>query len=320
MTKNVQVIIVNWNAGQQLAEAVKSLVEHGHGIVEAVVVVDNASTDDSLAQVEAIGKFPFALQIIRNAENRGFAAACNQGAVFSKSEYLLFLNPDTRLFENSLIVPIAFMQDIKNQSVGIVGIQLIDESRVIARDCARFPTTAAFIAKALGINHVLRFKIFNTHMSEWKHDSSRQVDQVIGAFFCIRRALFQHLHGFDEQYFLYYEEVDLSLRANKVGYSSFYLAESQAFHARGGTSRQVKVHRLFYSLRSRLQYSFKNFPYWQAWLLVLITALIEPVSRSVFSLLRGSLSDVSNTLRAFAMLYGALPKIIIEAHLSTVKK
>jgi len=85
-----------------------------------VIIVDNASTDDSLAQVEALQNLPFQLQIVRNASNRGFGAACNQGATLVISEYLLFLNPDTRLFEDSLIKPIDFMLQPNNSGIAFV--------------------------------------------------------------------------------------------------------------------------------------------------------------------------------------------------------
>ena len=145
----LSIIIVNWNAGSQLAEAVASISRYHHGLVASVIIVDNASTDNSLVQVEALPNLPFQLQIVRNHDNRGFGAACNQGAALARSEFILFLNPDTRLFERSLSVPLAFMQEPKNQDVGIVGIQLLDEQNRIARSCARFPTLGIFTAQAL---------------------------------------------------------------------------------------------------------------------------------------------------------------------------
>src|SRR5512138_792777 len=116
---------------------------------------------------------PFQLQIVRNASNRGFGAACNQGAAFARSEYILFLNPDTRLFENSLSAPIGYMQDAANSEVGIVGIQLIDEQNHIARSCARFPTLGVFLAQATGLNRLPRLRHLNTHMVDWAHDQTR---------------------------------------------------------------------------------------------------------------------------------------------------
>ena len=293
---------------QQCAESIqKAWPESGKG---QVVVVDNGSTDQSLLRLDLCSKLPFEIKIICNNNNRGFAAACNQGATLGKSEYLLFLNPDTRLFGSSLSGPLDFISNPANDNVGIVGIQLVDEQSDIARSCSRFPSLRNFIAQAIGINLLPGFQHWSQSMSEWPHDSTRQVDQVIGAFFLIRRSLFLALGGFDERFFVYFEEMDLSLRARQTGWASVYLSEVQAFHCGGGISSQVKAHRLFYSLRSRLLFGFKHFKRWHAWILVAATLILEPITRSIFSLSRGEYSALQNTLRAFAMVYADLPSIL----------
>lgn len=219
------------------------------------------------------------------------------------SEYLLFLNPDTYIYESSLAVPLAFMQQPENARVGIVGIQLIDENNHIARSCARFPTLGVFVAHVMGINRLPGFRHLNMHMVNWGHNRTGSVDHVIGAFYLIRRSLFESLGGFDERFFVYLEDLDLSLRAHQAGWSSYYLAESRAFHEGGGLSRQVKSHRLFYSLRSRILYGFKHFKPWQAWALFGTTVALEPICRSIFSLMRGEILDAKNTFKAYGYLY-----------------
>ncbi|QSA98462.1 glycosyltransferase family 2 protein [Methylococcus sp. EFPC2] len=306
----VTIIIVNWNASGQLARAVASIAEHHEGVVEAVIVIDNASRDNSLDHVEAMGKLPFPLKIIRNSENLGFAAACNQGAAIASTPYLLFLNPDTRLFAGSLSTPNAFMGDINNLSVGVSGIQLIDEEGRVARSCARFPTPLTFILQSIGLNKLQWFRQFSLQMTEWNHTSTQTVDHVIGAFFLVRRSLFEQLQGFDPRFFVYLEDLDFSRRAASFGYKSVYLASARAFHAGGGTSSQVKAARLFYSLRSRLFYSFKHFSLPSAWLVLLFTIIAEPFSRLAFSLLQGSRRDAAYTLIAYGSLLKALPSII----------
>lgn len=307
------IVIVNWNSGAQLAKTVVSITQYHQKLVSEVIIVDNASVDDSLASVEEFTALPFQLHIIRNTENRGFGAACNQGAVLANSEYLLFLNPDACLFKGSLPVPLAFLLRPENMDVGIVGIQLVDENNHISRSCARFPSFGIFLAQAFGLNRSPGLRHLTQFMSEWSHEVTQQVDQVMGAFFLIRHSLFESLAGFDERFFVYFEEVDLSLRARHAGWRSVYLAEAQAFHAGGGISRQVKAHRLFYSLRSRLLYGFKHFTRWQAWALVGVTLILEPVSRTIFSLLRGGIRDIRDTLKAYGMLYQELPSILNNA-------
>jgi GT2 family glycosyltransferase len=306
----IDIVLVNWNAGALLCEAISSIFESGGEEFQSIIVVDNGSTDDSIRVLkEAHGSSP-RLKIIENVDNKGFGAACNQGAALGSSTYVLFLNPDTRLLPRALVVPLRFMEDPKSADVGICGIQLVDETGTIAPTCARFPSVRAFVYQALGLTRLSWFRSRNYRMDEWDHRSDREVDQLIGAFFFVRRSLFEDLGGFDERFFVYFEEVDFSFRTRQAGWKSVYLTGAQAFHEGGGTSGQVKATRLFYSLRSRLLYGFKNFSLLSAWMLTLVTLCIEPLSRVVFSLVRGGPTDARNTLKAFRMLLSALPEIV----------
>lgn len=312
MCPSLDIIIVNWNAGQQLRDCLESIVSAGlNGFtLGRVVVVDNGSCDGSL---DGLGSLSLPLNIIRNPVNRGFGAACNQGAAVCDARNLLFLNPDTELFDNSLVVPLTFMEDAANSAVGICGIQLADERGGVAYTCARFPSLRRFWVQAIGLNKFPKMKGSGVHMDDWDHLSTKSVDHVIGAFFFMRRSVFKALNGFDERFFVYLEDVDLSLRAKQAGWDTVYLADAQAFHAGGGTSRQVKAARLFYSLRSRLLYGFKHFSLWQAWVLLGVTLLVEPFSRSVFSLLRSGVREVRNTWSGYSMLYRDLPNILAKS-------
>ena len=209
-------------------------------------------------------------------------------------------------------MPNEFILRPENADVGIVGIQLVDEQGDVARSCARFPTVLVLIAQAIGLNRFLLFRNLTQAMVEWPHDSTSTVDQVIGAFFLIRRSLLKVLGGFDERFFVYFEEVDLALRAHQAGYRSVFLAEAQAFHAGGGTSHQVKARRLFYFLRSRLLYAFKNFSWIGALVVFLATLLVEPFSRSSLALLRRSWPNLKETWAAYGLLWRWLPQWIIK--------
>lgn len=307
----LDIVIVNWNSGRQLCEAVQSIAEHSDDVECKVIIVDNASHDSSLdILAQVIPAFPFEVDIVRNATNRGFGAACNQGAARGTNPFVLFLNPDTRIFKESLKAPLNYMSGPQNSDVGICGVQLIDHDNSVARSCSRFPSVSAFIFEAIGLNKFPPLRCVGSNMAEWAHDSTREVDQLIGAFFLIRRGLFNALGGFDERFFVYFEEVDLSFRAKRAGWRSIYLAESRAFHAGGGTSGQVKAARLFYSLRSRLLYGFKHFSKLHTWVLLSVTLLVEPVTRSFFFLAKGRVGDVKETIRGYRMLAGALRKIV----------
>ncbi|WP_280540222.1 glycosyltransferase family 2 protein [Chromohalobacter sp. 11-W] len=303
---NIDIVIVNWNAGSQLRECVDSVLAHGDDVVSQVIVVDNGSTDGSSDMVENL----LGVKVIRTGENLGFAAACNMGAMVGDAQYLLFLNPDTRVEAGSFSVPLAFMRQPENARVGICGIQLVDKNGKVSRTCAEFPTLLRLTASALGVDRLPGLRGMGMRMAEWDHDDTRRVDQVMGAFFLVRREVFSECKGFDERFFVYFEEVELARRAQLAGWESWYLTGARAFHAGGGTSRQVKTRRLFYSLRSRLLYGFKHFPSWQAWLLVAVTGLIEPVTRTAWCIARGDRAGVRQTWSAYRMLWCSMGRIM----------
>jgi GT2 family glycosyltransferase len=275
-----------------------------------VVVVDNTSMDGS---ADGLEDMDLPVTVIRNTDNRGFGAACNQGAGGSKADYLLFLNPDTQLFRDSLCKPIEFMEDPENQKIAIIGIQLVDKQGKVARSCARFPTPGRFFSKMLGLDRLLPSYFPSHFMTEWNHGESREVEHVTGAFFLVRRSLFEALEGFDEQFFVYFEDLDFSFRARQAGWRSFYLADVQAYHKGGGMSEQVKAKRLFYSLRSRILYGYKYFSWWSATGLMLGTLLLEPLARLVLGILHKSCKEIFETFKGYSILWRAIPKFLKAA-------
>jgi GT2 family glycosyltransferase len=299
---SVSIIIVNWNAGSMLADCISSL----EGIVcrgdAECVIVDNGSTDGSALQFE--GRAP-AIRVIKAGENLGFAAACNLGARSSHGRRLLFLNPDTRIGVESFDKSNDFLDRQGNEQIGILGIQLRDDSGDVARSCARFPGVASMLFHSMGIDRVLPSTGFM--MEDWRHDETRLVDHVIGAYYLVRREVFDAVGGFDERFFLYLEDLDFSLRARRAGWLTAYLAGVSAFHLGGGTSARVKARRLFYSLRSRLLYSrfhlgFGFFP------VFLASVLVEPCVRLAHALVQGSSATATETISAYRMLWRWLPR------------
>jgi hypothetical protein len=137
---DLDIVIVNWNTGSQLLDCLRSIIPASPAsafLLRQCVVADNASRDGSVDGLESL-RLP--VTIIRNQENKGFAFACNQGAKLGASEYVLFLNPDAKLFPDSLVKALRFLDEKRNESVGILSIQLVDEQGVILRNVARFPS------------------------------------------------------------------------------------------------------------------------------------------------------------------------------------
>ncbi len=297
MIPSLDIIIVNWNAGKQLYECINSIIaaDREGFKLQRVVIVDNASSDGS---IDCLKNLDLPLEIIQNLTNRGFAAACNQGSEHSQADYLLFLNPDTRLFKNSLIKPIQFMENPTNTHIGICGIQLLDENGVVNRHCCYFPNPRKLFNKILGLNYI-SLKHFSSYtMVEWEHSTNRKVDHVIGAFYLVRRKLFESLNKFDERFFVYWEDMDFSYRAYQAGWYCYYLADATAFHKGNGTSEQIKAKRLFYSWRSRILYSYKHFSWGTATGLSMATLILEPLARLGLAAITFSWRQIQETLEA----------------------
>jgi GT2 family glycosyltransferase len=301
MLPSLDIVIVNWNAGahlQQCLDSIKTASLDGLELLR-VVVVDNASSDGSADRIQP-GSIP--LSIIRNSANRGFAAACNQGARDSRASYLLFLNPDVVLTSESLSSAVLFMASEQNSGVAVCGVRLVNHQGQIAPSCSRFPTPQYFYAKIFGLSHLFPARFLESLMRDWDHVETRPVDIVMGAFLLVRRRVFAALAGFDEDFFVYYEEVDFLLRVQNAGWQSYYLTTAQAYHKGGGCSDHAKGTRLFYSLRSRIIYCRKHFEWASAVGVILATLLVEPVSRMAYAAACDGVRGVRDTLKAYAML------------------
>lgn len=293
----IDVVVVNWNGEQFIEQCISSLIGNSNSCIEKIIVVDNASGDRSLDILDRFAD----IEVIRSQGNLGFAKACNVGAACGGAPYLLFFNPDARLMPGTLDYVIDFMDDLENSAVGICGVRLIADDGSTQRTCARFPTASRLVAQSLGLHRIVSG--LATEMRAWNHDSTRFVDQVMGAFFLTRRRLFSDLGGFDERFFVYFEEVDFSKRAFDAGYRSAFLSDSRAYHTGGGLSGQVRAHRLFYSLRSRILYGFKHFSPPAAMTVAGTTLMVEFGARALPLLIRGRWIGLHELQQAYGMLW-----------------
>ena len=299
---SLDIVIVNWNTGDALRTCLQSIADGAAGVdLQRVAVVDNASTDESMTRASGV---PLPLTLVRNETNRGFGAACNQGAAGSRADYLLFLNPDTRLLPDTLARSLAFLESPDQAITGICGIRLLDDGGHASTSAARFPSPRILFGEATGLGRLLP-GVFPRHLLTARDCAdTRDVDQVIGAYFVMRRPLFESLGGFDERFFVYFEEVDLSLRARLAGFRSMFFAGATAHHTGGLSSDQVKSARLFYTLRGRLLYAWKHFSPFSRALVMAITFGVEWPARALRARLQGGTApretaEAFRRLRAF---------------------
>jgi hypothetical protein len=307
---NLDIVIVNWNTGPQLRDCLQSISLASPASVlrlRQCVVVDNASVDGSADGLEGL---PLPITVIKNHENKGFAYACNQGAELGAAGYLLFLNPDIRLFPDSLTKALLFLQKAQSRRVGILGIQLVDHNGVVQRNVSRFLTPKSLFYQMLGLDRLWP-RHFPPHFrTDWDHQESREVDQVPGAFYLVRRKVFEELKGFDERFFMYFEDLDFAYWAKQAGWKSYYLADARAFHYGGGASDQVKAKRLSYVLNSRVLYVAKHFGVPSALRILMASLLVEFWVRLGWSLANLSGQNFMEALRAYRMFVKTLPQLL----------
>lgn len=305
-TGEVDIVTVNWNAGDQLLACVESVRQYDGNAVRRFIVVDNGSRDGSADLKSDWGK----LIVDKVEANLGFGRACNRGAAHSDAPFLLFLNPDTRLTEAAISGALAFLRSEKGRDFAICGIKLIDETGHATQHCARFPTLATFAGVASGADRIAPRLFPSLLMKDFDHLSSRAVDHVQGAFYLIRRSVFEEMGGFDEDYFVYLEDLDLSLKVHQAGFRCFYLAETSAFHRGGGTSGQVKGIARFYSIEARLLYARKHFGRLAQMAHIVTTYLIEPPATVVWHLAKYRGRGIGGLADAFRLLTRNTPGVL----------
>lgn len=302
---SLDVVIVDYNSAAYTAACVASIERYPPTMAALahVIIVDNGG---DLPSAAVLSNLPYGCILVRNESNTGFAAACNQGALIGDATYLLFLNPDTELSDGSLDASIHKIQS--DDSTAIVGLQMRDASGAVRPSCRHFPRPVHYWNKTLGLTKISEQLFPDGQLSTDEHFSSKAVDQVIGAFFLIRRSVYADLGGFDERFFVYFEEVDLCLRAAQKGYVTYYSADSHFYHVGGGTSDNVKAARLFYYWRSRLLYSMKHFSIPSTASILLLTLTVEPLVRLLQAIARRSWAATRDLLSAHGQLLAFLIK------------
>jgi len=295
----LDIVIVNWNSGGLLNNCLISIEKSNlKELFLNIIVVDNGSSDDSLDSVTCGVKY----KLIKQKDNIGFAKACNIGLLQSSSRYVLFLNPDTEVRLDTFQKAINRMEE--NSNISVLGVKYIDENGNITPSCSRFPKLRYYLNDIIGLSKIYP-KIFYhaTIMLDMDFSKSAFVDEVSGAFFFCRRSVLDRVGDFDERFFLYYEELDLAYRIKKRGGAIFYDADNEIYHKRWGSSDQVKAKRLFYDLRSRIKYAFKNFSKVNACILFMVTMFIEPFSRLLYLFKSRRFSEINKLIEGYYYLF-----------------
>ncbi len=252
---DLSIIIVNWNARDYLRKCLESVYINSDQLSLEVFVVDNGSVDNSVDMIKR--DFPD-VSLIENKSNHGFGAANNQALRRCAGEFALILNPDTEVCPGSLRKMVDFLR--QNPRAGAVGAKLLNPDGSIQLTCARnFPTivTEFFWLTTLFRRFPKNRLVGYYLMSYWDHKDERAVDCLSGACVLVRRDILQKLDFFDEDYFMYGEDVDLCYRIKKSGWQIWYLPEAQLIHYGRGSSNRISETAAIYD-RKAIQLFFKK--------------------------------------------------------------
>lgn len=234
---SVSVIVPLYNGRDLIGDCLRSVPRD----VE-LIVVDDGSTDGAPDVVAA--EFPHA-RLLFNPENRGFAATCNRGLSVATGSVRVLLNSDARLRAGA---PDALVRAFDDPGVGVAGPRLVFADGGHQISAASFPTVGSIVTGSFLLNEVARrlrpghrFR-YELGLARQDHDTSQDVDWVKGACLCIRDRCFDDIGGFDEGYYMYVEETDLCLRAQRAGWRVRYVAEATVTHLGGGSTGDPTIH------------------------------------------------------------------------------
>jgi GT2 family glycosyltransferase len=264
----LSVIIVNYNVRHFLEQALGSVRRALEGIDGEVWVVDNNSVDDSVRMVQE--KFP-EVKLIANSTNPGFAKANNQAIRASTGEYVLLLNPDTLVEEDTFAQCLAFMD--AHPEAGALGVKLIDGSGKYLPESKRgFPSPWVAFCKTFGLSTLFpKSRVFNYYyLGHLDASETNECDVLVGAFMFMRRAALDRAGWLDEAFFMYGEDIDLSYRIVQAGYKNYYYPHTSIIHYKGESTKKGSLNyvRTFY--QAMIIFARKHFHGRRAGLFVLM--------------------------------------------------
>ncbi len=232
----LSIIVLNYNVRYFLELCLQSVEQAIKGISAEIIVVDNNSPDTSCSMVKQ--QFP-SVKLIENKENIGFAKANNQAVKIAKGEYVCILNPDTVVTENTFISVLEKATQLPN--LGLLGVRLIDGKGFFLPESKRnLPTPKVSFLKIMGarFSHLAPYYV-NTIFP----NGEGEIAILVGAFMLCKKEVYQKVGGFDEDYFMYGEDIDLSYKIEKAGFKNYYLGKESVVHFKGESTLKDAVYR-----------------------------------------------------------------------------
>jgi GT2 family glycosyltransferase len=253
----LSVVIVNYNVKHFIEQCLFSVLKASENIACEIFVVDNNSVDGSVTIIK--DKFP-QVNLIVNKANTGFSVANNQAIRLAKGEYVLLLNPDTVVQEDTFTKVITFMDT--HADAGGLGVKMLDGQGNFAPESKRgLPTPFVAFYKMVGLSRFFpnSSKFGKYHLSYLPQDQINEVDVLSGAFMLMRKSVLDKIGLLDETFFMYGEDIDLSYRIQKAGYKNYYFPETQIIHYKGESTKRSSLNYVIIFYKAMAIFSRKHF-------------------------------------------------------------
>ncbi len=258
-TVGISIVIVSYNVREYLDACIQSIyhaAETFAGDIE-VIVFDNDSRDGTLALLKP--RYPEVLWL-KSDRNLGFGTGCNRGASVASQDLLLFLNPDTLVSENTFQVMWDFFR--AQEHIGVAGCKIVNRDGSLQLACKRsFPSPQVAAFKFIGLSGLFpKSRVFGRYnLTFLDENKTHEVDAVSGSFMCVKTDLFRTVGGFDEDFFMYGEDLDICFRIKLLGKRNFYHPQTTAIHFKGESAKSKPFRSFLYFYESMVIFSRKHF-------------------------------------------------------------
>ncbi len=232
----ISVIIVNYNVREFLEQCLNSVQRALKNIPSEIIVVDNASVDGSVPIIRK--RFPDVI-LIENKENKGFSAANNQGLEIARGEFIVLLNPDTVVQEDTFVKLLEFFEKTPDASAATC--KILNPDGTFSVDCRHsIPTPLTAFWKVIGLSRIFpKSKIFGRYNLTYLDENDLYpVEAISGSFMMMRRQIVKKVGKLDEDFFMYCEDIDYCHRINKAGGKIYYVPDSQIVHYKGESTKK----------------------------------------------------------------------------------